>query len=195
MLKLLHITIARFASLKMPAPQWMVGFLGVFLGVCYSRVPFFPHIWSPPLPKLVQKTWISLVNRSKNEWKSFEIPPQWNHNFRKLTSAKSKFAKIHLNEINVLEIPLQWNQNLRIPPLWNQRLRNSTSVKSKFANSTSVKSKFANSTSVKSTFAKFHLSGRSGVYARVACAPSAATGCWICLGQRRSMAQSWASVT
>ena len=55
MLKLLHLTIARFTSLKIPAPQWMVGFWGVFLGVSVIIVSFSPHIWSPPLPKLVKK--------------------------------------------------------------------------------------------------------------------------------------------
>ena len=73
-----------------------------------------------------------------NEIKIFEITTQWNHNFRKLTSVKSKFSKFHLGEIkicefhlgeiNVCEIPPRWNQRLRIPPRWNQRLRNSTSV-------------------------------------------------------------------
>ena len=63
--------------------------------------------------------------------------------FRKLTSVKSQFAKIHLNEIDVFEIPPRWNQRLRIPPRWNQSLRNSTSVKSSLRNSTSMKSKFA----------------------------------------------------
>ena len=47
MLKLLLLTIARFASLKIPAPQWMGGFLGVFLGVCYSRAIFPPYLVAP----------------------------------------------------------------------------------------------------------------------------------------------------
>ena len=47
MLKLLLLTIARFTSLKMPAPQWMVGFWGVFLGVCYYRTIFPPYLVAP----------------------------------------------------------------------------------------------------------------------------------------------------
>jgi len=47
MLKLLHITIARFTSLKCrPLKGW--GAFWACFWVCVSIVPFFPHIWSPP---------------------------------------------------------------------------------------------------------------------------------------------------